>query len=173
VSPTPAGLKQIEHWLRARNEEGVADLVCFLAYSGLRIGEALALDWEVVDWGQKMLHVKREKRGITPWVPILPEMETLLRDMQKRAKGHLLFASPFDPATPRDGSAVRHRMTAACRGLGLGQFAVSLLNGQWKLDPSDSGLLQRGYFRSQNKIKVAVAGSPVVGVTIPCGLATP
>ena len=104
VAPTPAGLKLVEYWLRSRDEQGMADLVCFLAYSGLRIGEALPLDWEAVDWGQKTLHVKREKRGITPWVPILPEMEALLGDMQKRAKSHLLFASPFDPATPRDAS---------------------------------------------------------------------
>lgn len=119
VAPTPAGLEQVEHWLRARNEQEVADLVCFLAYSGLRIGEALPLDWEAVDWGQKTLHVKREKRGIMPWVPILPEMESLLEAMRKRAKSHLLFPSPFDSATPRDASAVRHRLTAACRALGL------------------------------------------------------
>ena len=52
VAPTPAGLKQIEYWLRARNEQSAADVVCFLAYTGLRIGEGLALDWESVDWGR-------------------------------------------------------------------------------------------------------------------------
>ena len=71
--------------------------VCFLAYSGLRIGEALPLEWEAVDWGEKLLKVHREKRGIMPFVPIVPEMDTLLRGMQKRATSHLLFPSPFDP----------------------------------------------------------------------------
>lgn len=120
VAPTPQGLKQIEYWLRARDEHGAADVVCFLAYSGLRIGEAMPLDWEAVNWGENVLHVKREKRGIMPWVPILPEMEALLRDMQKRATSHLLFPSPFDPNTRRDDSAIRHRLTAACRSLGTG-----------------------------------------------------
>lgn len=140
VAPTPAGLKQVEYWLRARNEQGVADLVCFLAYSGLRIGEALPLDWEAVDWGQKALHVKREKRGIMPWVPILPEMESLLGAMQKRAKSHLLFPSPFDPATPRDASAVRHRLTAACRGLGLAHIAPHGLRSFFVTQARESGL---------------------------------
>ena len=91
VAPTPKGLKQIEHWLRVREEHEVADLVCFLAYSELRIGEALSLDWEAIDWAGRVIHVNREKRGIMPWVPILAEMETLLHAMQKRAKSSLLF----------------------------------------------------------------------------------
>lgn len=140
VAPTPAGLKQIEHWLRSRNEHGVADVVCFLAYSGLRIGEALPLDWEAVDWGQKTLHVKREKRGITPWVPVLPEMEALLRDMQQRAKSHLLFPSPFEPASLRDASAIRHRLTAACRALGLKHVTPHGLRSYFVTQARQSGL---------------------------------
>lgn len=140
VAPTPAGLKQVEYWLRARNEQDVADVICFLAYSGLRIGEALPLEWEAVDWGQKTLHVKREKSGTTPWVLILPEMEALLRDMQKRAKGHLLFPSPFDPATPRDASAVRHRLTAACLALGLAHMTPHGLRSYFVTQARQSGL---------------------------------
>ena len=120
VAPTPEGLKQLEYWLRERNEQGAADVVCFLAFSGLRIGEALPLDWEAVDWGERVIHVQREKRGIMPWVPILPEMESLLGAMQRRSASHLLFPSPFDPDTVRDVSAIRHRLSAACRSLGIG-----------------------------------------------------
>ncbi len=140
VAPTPESLRQIEYWLRARNELGVADLVCFLAFSGLRIGEALALDWEAVDWSESVLHVQREKRGITPWVPILPEMEALLRDMRKRATSHLLFPSPFDPSTARDGSAVRHRLTAACRSLGIGHVTPHGLRSFFVTQARESGL---------------------------------
>ena len=53
---------------------------------------------------------KLEKRGIMPWVPILSEMETPLRQMQKRTASHLLFPSPFEPEKPRDDSVVRHRI---------------------------------------------------------------
>ena len=140
VAPSPAGLKQIEHWLRLRNEHGVADVVCFLAYSGVRIGEALPLEWEAVDWGQKVLNVKREKRGITPWVPILPEMEALLRAMQKRATSHLLFPSPFDPNKLRDASAIRHRLTAACRALGLRHATPHGMRSYFVTQARESGL---------------------------------
>jgi len=140
VAPTPAGLKQVEYWLRARNEHGAADVVCFLAYSGLRIGEALVLEWEAVDWGQKILNVQREKRGITPWVPVLPEMEALLRDMQKRAKSHLLFPAPFDPNQQRDDSAIRHRLTAACRALGLAHVTPHGLRSYFVTQARESGL---------------------------------
>src|SRR5262249_5991518 len=75
--------------------------------------------WESVDWNDRVIHVQREKRGIMPWVPILPEMESLLRDMQKRSTSHLLFPSPFDGNTVRDDSAIRHRLSAACKSLGI------------------------------------------------------
>jgi integrase len=140
VAPTPEGLQQIEYWLRTRNEHGAADVICFLAFSGLRIGEALSLDWEAVDWGEKLLHVQREKRGITPWVPILPEMDALLREMRKRTTSHLLFPSPFDPNTPRDDSAIRHRITAACRALGLGHVTPHGLRSYFVTQARESGL---------------------------------
>lgn len=140
VAPTPEGLKQIEHWLRVRKEHGVADLVCFLAYSGVRIGEALPLEWEAVDWHQQIIHVKREKRGINPFVLMLPEMEALLRDMQKRAVSHLLFPAPFVPERPRDSSAVRHRIAAACRSLGLRHVTPHGLRSYFVTQARQSGV---------------------------------
>jgi integrase len=140
VAPTPEGLNQIEYWLRGRKEHGVADVVCFLAYSGLRIGEALSLQWEAVDWGHKILNVKREKRGITPWVPILAEMESLLQAMQKRRTSHLLFPSPFDPNQQRDGSAIRHRITAACGALGCSHVTPHGLRSYFVTQARQSGL---------------------------------
>jgi integrase len=140
TAPTPEGLKQVEHWLRVREEHAVADLFCFLAFSGLRIGEALPLDWEAVDWATKLIHVQREKRGILPWVPILPEMESLLQAMRKRASGHLLFPSPFEANAPRDDSAVRHRLTAACKALGLGHVTPHGLRSYFVTQARQSGL---------------------------------
>ena len=140
VAPSPTGLKQVANWLRLRNEHGAADVVCFLAYSGLRIGEALPLEWTSVDWMQKVLQVKREKRGIMPWVPVLPEMEALLRDMQKRAKSPLLFPSPFDPSLQRDDSAIRHRLSAACRALGLAHVTPHGLRSYFVTQARESGL---------------------------------
>ena len=59
VAPTPESLKQLETWLRSRNEHAIADLVCFLAYSGLRVGEALPLTWGAVNRDEQILHVRR------------------------------------------------------------------------------------------------------------------
>lgn len=140
TAPTPEGLRQIEYWLRGKNEDGAGDLVCFLAYSGLRIGEALPLDWEAVDWAEKVIHVQREKRGIMPWVPILPEMEALLRGMQKRTVSHLLFPSPFDPEVSRDDSAIRHRLGAACKALGLSHVTPHGLRSFFVTQARQSGL---------------------------------
>lgn len=140
VAPSPEGLKKIENWLRSRNEDGVADLVCFLAYSGLRIGEALAMEWENVDSSEKVLHVTREKKGIVPWVPILSEMEALLRDMKKRATSYLLFPSPFEPQKPADASAIRRRLKAACEALDLGHVTPHGLRSYFVTRARESGL---------------------------------
>lgn len=140
VAPTPEGLAKIAAWLRGRDEHGVADLVCFLAYSGLRIGEALAMEWEMVDWAEKILHVKREKRGILPWVPILSEMEALLRDMQKRKTSYLLFPSPFKAEKAREASAIRLRLKAACEALGLGHVTPHGLRSYFVTRAREGGL---------------------------------
>jgi integrase len=140
VAPTPEGLKQLESWLRGRNEQAIADLLCFLAFSGLRIGEALPMTWGAVNWGDGILHVTREKRGITPWVPILAEMATLLKDMKKRANGDLLFPSPFDAKKVRDVSAVRHRIGAACRKLEIGHVTPHGLRSYFVTQARQSGL---------------------------------
>jgi integrase len=140
VAPTPEGLQQIELHLRKGGHNTIADLVCFLAYSGLRIGEVLPLDWEVVDWGEKLLHVQREKQGITPWVRILPEMETLLRAMQAGAVSHLLFPSPLDPSKPRESSAIRQRIKSACKALGIGHVTPHGLRSYFVTQCRQSGL---------------------------------
>ncbi len=140
VAPTPEGLKQIEVWLRGKKGDAIADLVCFLAFSGLRIGEALPMTWGAVNWGEQILHVTREKRGITPWVPILPAMDALLKDMKKRTTGDLLFPSPFDAKKPRDDSAIRHRITAACKKLGIGHVTPHGLRSYFVTQARQSGL---------------------------------
>ena len=140
VAPTPEGLKEIEGYLRSQNEQAIADVVCFLAYSGLRIGEALPLTWGAVNWGEQILHVRREKRGITPWVPILTEMAALLKDMKNRATGDLLFPSPFDPSKPRDVSAIRRHITAACKKLELGHVTPHGLRSYFVTQARQSGL---------------------------------
>ncbi len=117
VAPTPEGLAQIEHWLRLRDLHDLADLVCFLAFTGLRISEALAMEWEAVNWGEGVLHVQRKKRGCNPFVPMLPDLVQLLRGMQQRARSHILFPSPLNTEQSREQCAVNRRLTASCKAL--------------------------------------------------------
>jgi integrase len=140
VAPTPEGLAQIERWLRLRDNHDLADLVCFLAFTGLRIGEALAVDWESVDWREGVLHVKREKSGVNPFVPLLPELEQLLREMQRRSRNHLLFPSPLNPEQPREQCAVNRRITAACKALGLPHVTPHGLRSYFVTQARQSGL---------------------------------
>src|ERR1035441_180380 len=78
------------------------------------------MQWDMVAFGEKIIHVTREKKGIMPWVPILSEMEALLRDMRKRVTSYLLFPSPFDTKKPADYSAIRRRLATACQKLEIG-----------------------------------------------------
>jgi integrase len=140
VAPTPEGLSQIEHWLRTRNEDEVADLVCFLACSGLRISEALALDWEAVDWLQGVLHVNRAKRGCNPFVPLLPELAHVLTGMAKRRRSFLLFPSPYNSEMPRDKSRVNGWLRRATKALGLGLVTPHGLRSYFVTQARESGL---------------------------------
>jgi integrase len=140
VAPTPEGLQAITSWLRGRNETAIADLVQFLAYTGLRIGEALPLTWDKVNLGEGLVNVQREKRGVNPWVAITPELETLLRDMKARATGGLLFPSPFDASKPREASALRHRLAAVCRELKLPHVTPHGLRSYFVTQARQSGL---------------------------------
>ena len=96
TAPTAQQLQVIEATLRQRSRMVEADCIMFLAFSGLRVHEALPSEWEAVDWPEGIIHVKREKRGINPFVPILPEMEALLRQIQTRVRSRLLFPSELD-----------------------------------------------------------------------------
>lgn len=120
VAPSPEGLQKIIAWLRAGGEATTADLVCFLAYSGVRIGEALPLTWSAVRWQEGFIHVKREKKGITPWIPLGSELVDLLTGMPRQSEDTLLFPSPFNPGVAMDVSAIRRRIRKACNATKIG-----------------------------------------------------
>jgi integrase len=140
VAPTPEGLQAITGWLRGRNEMVDANLAQFLACSGLRIGEALPLKLDKVNLGEGLVNVHREKRGVNPWVAITPELETLLQEMMALATSELLFPSPFDASKPRDGSAFRRRLKAACKELGLPHVTPHGLRSHFVTQARQSGL---------------------------------
>ena len=64
-----------------------ANLVRFLAYSGVRIGEAKNVTWTDVDFGRREIHVRGDpetatKNGETRIVPMIPELERMLNELR-------------------------------------------------------------------------------------------
>ena len=71
----------------ARQSKDCANLVCFLAYSGLRIGEAKHVTWVDVNFGRHQLHVRGDpqtatKNGETRFVPMIPELDRMLTELR-------------------------------------------------------------------------------------------
>lgn len=140
VAPTPEGLKLIVGWLDRNGYPQDADLAQFLAFTGLRIGEGLAVQWNSVDWGAELIHVRRSKKGVFPFVLLLPELARLLRRMKRKANSHLLFPSPLDPQKHRDGSTFRNRLKRACIALRIGHVTPQGLRSYFVTQARQSGL---------------------------------
>ncbi len=80
----------------ARQSKDCANLVRFLAYSGLRIGEAKFVTWADANFDRHQLHVRGDpvtatKNGETRYVPMIPELEQMLVEMRAER--------PNEPAT--------------------------------------------------------------------------
>ena len=80
----------------ARQSKDCASLVCFLAYSGVRIGEAKHVTWADVNFTRHQLHVRGDpetatKNGETRYLPMIPELEQMLIELRAQR--------PNEPAT--------------------------------------------------------------------------
>ena len=72
----------------ARQSKDCANLVKFLAYSGVRIGEARYVTWADANFGRHQLYVRGDpitatKNGETRYVPMIPELEQMLGELRK------------------------------------------------------------------------------------------
>ncbi|MEI8340811.1 MAG: integrase [Verrucomicrobiota bacterium] len=72
----------------SRDSKNCADLVRFLAYSGLRIGESKHVSWRDVDFEKKKLYVRGDpvtgtKNSETRVVPMIQELATMLEKMRQ------------------------------------------------------------------------------------------
>ena len=130
----------ITDWFVKRGYKQDADLTQFLAYTGLRLGEGLATQWHTVDWDEELIHVRRSKKGVFPFVLLLPELAGVLRKMKRKATGKFLFPSPFDPEEPRDDSNYRRRLKAACQALKLPHVTPQGLRSYFVTQARQSGL---------------------------------
>lgn len=72
----------------ARQSKDCANLVRFLAYSGVRLGEAKYVTWADANVAGHQLHVRGDpltatKNGETRYVPMIPELEQLITELRK------------------------------------------------------------------------------------------
>jgi integrase len=79
----------------ARQSRDCANLVRFLAYSGLRIGEARYATWADANFARHQLYVRGDpitatKNGETRYVPMIPELEQMLGVLRKERPGEPL-----------------------------------------------------------------------------------
>ena len=148
VAPTSQELVKIEQSLRQHGFETTADCVMFLAFSGLRINEALPLKWSAVDWEQGIIHVKREKQGDrswasrNDWVAIEVDMQDLLKKMLlRRGDCEFLFPSSNDPRTPIPYQTVYWIIIRTVRLLKMHRVTPHGLRSYFVTQCRESGLL--------------------------------
>jgi integrase len=121
-----------EVWALVRAAATEQDAALFLtaAFTGLRMGELLALRWRYVDFAGFALRVRASyyagaltspKSGKVRAVPLAPEVATALARLSQRedfvAEDDLVFVGEY--ATFLDGSALRRRYKAALTRAGL------------------------------------------------------
>jgi integrase len=140
MAPTPPELVRIVDWIEKSGRQQPADLTQYLAYTGARIGEALKARWKAVNWAENMIHVKRSKKGLMPWVPILPEIQKLLARMKEHATCDLMFPSALNPHTALDPSAFRRLLDKACKQLKIRHVTPHGLRSYFVTRARQSGL---------------------------------
>jgi integrase len=140
MAPTPPELARIVDWMEKSGRQQPADLTQYLAYTGARIGEALKARWKAVNWAENMIHVKRSKKGLMPWVPILPEIQKLLARMKQHATCDLMFPSALNPHTALDPSAFRRLLGKACKQLKIRHVTPHGLRSYFVTRARQSGL---------------------------------
>ena len=94
-----------------------ATLILLMARHGLRVSEAVDLEWDQIDFSRAHLHVRRLKGGIASVHPIQGDELRALRELRRNASGAFVFAS--ERGGPMTRSNVSKMIEAAGQRAGL------------------------------------------------------
>src|SRR5262249_52991675 len=94
-----------------------ATLILLMARHGLRVSEAVDLEWDQIDFTRAHLHVRRLKNGVASVHPIQGDELRALRELRRNASGAFVFAS--ERGGPMTRSNVSKMMEAAVERAGL------------------------------------------------------
>ena len=92
-------------WLR--------ELVVFAIYTGMRMGEILALTWAGVDLFRRTVTVFRSKNGERRTIPVNSTVLNLLKGKYAVRPGKIDIVFHSESQTPLDGSNIRRALTTA------------------------------------------------------------
>jgi integrase len=94
-----------------------ASLILILARHGLRVSEAIDLEWDQIDFTKAHLHVRRLKGGIASAHPIQGDELRALRELRRATEGAFVFES--ERGGPMTRSNVAKMIEAAGERAGL------------------------------------------------------
>jgi integrase len=102
---------------KGRHGHRDATLVLIMARHGLRVTEAVDLQWDQIDFTKAHLHVRRLKGGIASVHPIQGDELRALRELRRQTEGAFVFASERGGPMTRSNVAKIVAATAGRAGL--------------------------------------------------------
>ena len=94
-----------------------ATLILLMARHGLRVSEAIDLEWDQIDFTRAHIHIRRLKGGIASVHPLQGDELRALRELRRQTEGAFVFES--ERGGPLTRSAVSKMIEAAGNRAGL------------------------------------------------------
>jgi integrase len=116
-------------------------LIAFLYWTGVRKGEALAIEWEQVDFdaGLITLHDDQTKNNEPRVIPLPNEVQAMLRDIEPKV------------GKVSDGANLRAEWEAACAAVGLGERTLNEVEHE-RLDRKEPRLVRHRWHEYRGRL---------------------
>ena len=151
VLPSDTELACVLHAMETNGARGgwgieAADFCRFLAFTGMRVGEAGRATWQDVNMSKRQLKVQGTKSDSSVrTIPLFPDLEKLLAKLTERRKSAARFAVDGVPVlSPKDSifriSECQNTIDSACEKLGVARFTHHNLRDLFATKCIESGV---------------------------------